>query len=93
MSSLDTKKTLQNLLQKGFVENSGDHKFLEFWHNDKLVLHTKISRGSSKDIGISLVSQMAHQCKLSNNQFIQFAKCSINKEEYIKILSKNGLLD
>ena len=93
MSSLNPKTTLQFLLQKGFIESPGDHKFLEFWYNGKFVLHTKISRGSSKDLGDGLISQMAHQCKLPKNQFMSFAKCDITQDQYEAILLKNGILN
>jgi hypothetical protein len=92
MSSLDTNNTLQNLIKKGFVQNNKDHKFLEFWHEGKMVLYTKISHGSSKDIHSGLISKMARQCLLSNHQFIDLAKCPMKQEEYIEILASKDSL-
>lgn len=93
MSSINTKTTLKNLLQKGFIESPGDHKYLEFWYDGKYILHTKISRGSSKDIEDGLISLMSHQCKLNKSQFVDFAKCDITQDQYIAILSKRGVLE
>ena len=45
MSVLDPKKTYRNLKKKGFVDSitkSKDHKRLEFFHEERLVLSTKL---------------------------------------------------
>jgi len=74
---IDKKETVRNLKKKGFVESpskSDDHIYLEYIYDGKLALITKVSRGSTKDIGIPLIKQMSHQCKLSNKEFIDLAK-------------------
>jgi hypothetical protein len=51
MSVLDPQKTYRNLKKKGFVDSvnkSDDHKYLELFHDDKLVLYTKISHGNNE---------------------------------------------
>ncbi len=92
MAVLDSKITYKNLKKKGFVDAPGDHKFLEFYHNNKLILHTKISHGSKKDIDDYLIKQMSVQCQLDKNQFIDLAKCPLSKEQYLKILNEKGQL-
>ncbi len=94
MSVLDPKKTYKNLKRKGFEDTltkSVDHKRLEFFHEDKLVLSTKLSH-NSKDLGDYLIKQMSFQCHLDKNDFIDLANCPLSKEDYIDILSKKGLL-
>ena len=52
MSVLDPKKTYKNLKKKGFIDSitkSVDHKHMDFFHNEKYILSTKISHGK-KDI-------------------------------------------
>jgi hypothetical protein len=91
MAVLDPKETHRNLLKKGFVNAPGDHKRLEYYYNDKLILHTKISHGT-KEIGDYLIKQMYVQCQLSKGEFIDLAKCPLSKEEYFNILKDKGII-
>ncbi len=86
MAALDSKKTHRNLKKKGFVESPGDHKYLEFFHENKLVLHTKISHGGKSDLDDYLIKQMSVQCKLDKKQFMDLAKCPLSKDRYLAIL-------
>ena len=96
MSVLNPQKTYRNLKKKGFIDStnkSSDHKYLELFHNNKLVLHTKISHGN-QDIGNYLIRQMSFQCgELSKSELIDLANCPLTKEKYFKILESKGLLD
>lgn len=95
MSVLDPKKTYKSLKSKGFIDSmnrSKDHKWVDFFYNEKYVLSTKISHGN-KDIDKHLIRQMAFQCKLDKNDFIDLAKCPLSKEDFIQILEHKGLLD
>lgn len=83
MSVLDPKKTYKNLKKKGFVDSdckSVDHKYLELFHNDKLVLYTKISHGN-KDLGNHLIKQMSVQCHLDKDEFMDLSNCPLSKVE------------
>jgi len=94
MSAIDAKKTYKNLKKKGFVDSvtkSDDHKYLELFYDDKLVLYTKISHGA-KDIGEYLIKAMSFQCKLSKSELLDLVNCPLSKEEYFKILEGKGLL-
>lgn len=95
MSVLDPKKTYSNLKKKGFIDSASksvDHKRVDFFYNDKYVLSTKISHGN-KDLDNYLIKQMSVQCHLDKNDFVDLAKCPLSKDEFIKILDQQGLLD
>ena len=92
---IDKQKAYRNLKKTGFIDSyhkSSDHLYLEFYHNGRLVLYTKISHGSHKDLEIFLIRQMASQCKLSNADFTDLCNCPLSKEDYKKKLSEQGLL-
>ena len=94
MAVLDAKKTYRNLKSKGFIDapnKSDDHKYLEFYYDDKLVLYTKISHGE-KDLGDFLIKQMSYQCKLSKSEFMDLANCPLSEDEYLKILEDKEFL-
>lgn len=95
MSVLDHNKTYQNLKKKGFIDSptkSVDHKHVEFFHNEKYILSTKLSH-DKKDIENYLIKQMSFQCHLDKIDFIDLAKCPLSKEDYLDILRKKGLLE
>jgi hypothetical protein len=83
---IDSKNTLKNLRKKGFSDAPGDHYFLEFFHNGKLIVRTKISHGGAHDISDSLISKMASQCKLTKQEFYNLATCPLSQNEYIQKL-------
>ena len=96
MGSINKKKTIKNLKSKGYTDapnKSNDHIYLEFLYEGKLICHTKISHGSSKDISGYLIGAMARQCLLKKSQFIDLAKCPMSKERYINVLKENGDID
>jgi hypothetical protein len=94
MSVLDANKTFKNLKKKGFsdsVTKSDDHRYLELFYKNKLVLYTKISHGA-KDIGDALIKAMSFQCKLSKSELMDLANCPLSKKQFFKILEEKGLL-
>jgi predicted RNA binding protein YcfA (HicA-like mRNA interferase family) len=92
MATLDPRKTLNNLLSKGFQQDNKNHKFLRFSVKGKMVLHTKISHNSG-DLDNYLIKSMASQCKLTKSQFIDLAQCPLPGQEYLNILEKQGFLN
>lgn len=95
MAVIDSKKTYKNLKKKGFVDSinhSPDHKYLEFYFQNKLILYTKISHGGKKDIGDFLIKQMSTQCKLNKQQLIDLANCPLSKDQYCELLKEQQLL-
>lgn len=90
MASLPASKTRQSLLQKGFERRDGDHHFYLFFYEGKLVAKTKMSH-NDQDIGDGLISKMYKQCLMgTKNFFMDFAKCTKSKEDYIELLKSNG---
>lgn len=93
MAAISTKETVKNLRKKGFVEVAGDHRYLELVHKGRVILHTKVSHGSKKDIDDYLIKQMSYQCKLDKKQFLDLARCPLSKEAYLDLLKQQGLLE
>jgi hypothetical protein len=91
MPVLDAKKTHQNLLSKGFKVAKGDHKYLEYYFNEKVIFHTKISHGE-KDLQDFHIGMMKRQCKLEKSEFLDLANCPLSAEGYFEILKKNGVI-
>ncbi len=94
MAVLSAKSTYKNLKKKGFVDSehkSDDHKYLEYYHNEQLVLYTKISHGA-KDLDSFLIKQMSHQCQLDKLSFMDLAKCPLSQEGYNRILIEKGVI-
>jgi hypothetical protein len=93
MAAISTKDTVKNLKKKGFVEVAGDHRYLEFMHQGKVVFHTKVSHGSKKDLDDFLIKQMSVQCKLDKKQFLDLARCPLSKAAYMELLKQQGFVD
>ncbi|WP_320816211.1 hypothetical protein [Flavobacterium sp.] len=92
--TLDKKKILKNLIKKGFTDNTNrsvDHKYLEYHHNGKLIAYTKLSHGSKKEIDNYLIIQMAKQCQISKNDFVDLVNCPLSAEKYLEKLIENGI--
>ena len=90
---ISSKKTYENLKKKGFHDVAGDHKFLRFFHNGKLVLPTKTSHGSAHDLNDYLIGQMAHQCKLDKKDFFSLVNCPLSAEDYLNKLIAAGITE
>lgn len=92
---LDKNKALKNLKNKGFIvakHKSVDHHYLEFYYDDLLILYTKISHGSKKDLDDYLIKQMSEQCKLSKSDFAELVNCTLSQDGYVKILLEKEYL-
>lgn len=90
---LDGKKAYKNLKKKGFEDSkdhSNDHKYLEFHYKGKMILYTKLSHGSKKDLNNYLIKQMSTQCKLSKQDFADLVNCPLSAEQYIEKLKALG---
>jgi hypothetical protein len=94
--TLNKNKAYKNLKKKGFIDSDKtncDHKYLEYFTDGKLILWTKLSHGSNKDLDDYLIKQMSYQCKLSKQQFADLVNCPLSNEDYKKILGEQGLLE
>ena len=91
MPVLDAKKTYQILLSKGFKVAQGDHKYLEYYFNGKVIFHTKISHGE-KELQDFHIGMMKRQCKLEKKEFLDLANCTLSVIAYLEILKQNGII-
>ena len=89
MAVLDAKKAIGNMLQKGFIKENSHHKYYEFWHDNKLVARTYTSH-SGQELNDYLIASMAKQCGMPKNFFVEFAKCTKSKEDFVKLLREKG---
>lgn len=93
---LDKNKAYKNLKRKGFVDSANrsvDHKYLELFHNGKLILYTKVSHGSKGDLDDYLIKQMSSQCRLNKNDFADLVNCPLSAKQYLEKLEEQGLLE
>lgn len=87
--------TYNNLKKKGFTDStshSKDHKYLELVVDGKVVLYTKMSHGSGKELDAWHIHKMAEQCKFIKEEFADLAKCPMTAEQYFQLLKDNGIL-
>lgn len=49
-------------------------------------MRTKTSHGSTKDLGDSLLKEMARQLRISKVQFLDLVDCPMNREQYQQLL-------
>ncbi|MGB5944405.1 MAG: hypothetical protein WBG71_16080 [Leeuwenhoekiella sp.] len=93
---LNSRKAYKNLKKKGFEDSkdhSNDHKYLEFHYNGKMILYTKLSHGSKKDLNNYLIKQMSTQCRLSKQDFADLVNCSLSAKDYIEKLKEAGEIE
>lgn len=91
MAALDGKKTVKNLIKKGFIQSEGDHHWFEYWKDGKMISRTKTSH-NSEEIHEGLISAMSKQCKVSKTFFTAFAKCTKTEADYVSELQNNGTI-
>lgn len=91
MASLDSSKTRQALLKKGFRKAEGDHHFYLYYYKGKVVAKTKMSH-NDQDIGDHLISKMYKQCKISKREFFDLIECPLDEAGYVELLRQNGHL-
>ena len=93
MTSLKVRVVVSGLTGKGFRESEGDHRYLVLYVNDiKQSIWTKISRSSRKEIGETLIHQMARQTRLTKPQFLDLVHCPLEYEDYVSILRDKGVV-
>jgi len=82
------------LLEKGFKVKSTHHQIYFLYFKDKKTsIFTKISHGSKyKTYSDSLLGLMSRQLRLKKSELLKLIDCSINYQNYIKILIERGHL-
>ncbi|MBY6273821.1 MAG: type II toxin-antitoxin system HicA family toxin [Caldibacillus debilis] len=93
MNPQKTKDIEAALLKKGFQRVVSHHIYYFLYVDGKKTsIRTKISHGI-KEYDKSLLSQMAKQLKLPNEMFVNFIKCPLSYEDYLKYLRDKQILD
>lgn len=88
----DAKDITAALLAKGFTLREGDHHFYSLVVGGKKTgIFTKVSHGE-KEVGDSLLAQMAKQTKLVKKDFLDLVDCPLTSEQYLKKLRDAGHL-
>ena len=83
------------LERKGFARHEGDHARFTYYteRGMRTSVRTKTSHGrKSADIGDPILSRMAKQCYLSNQQFRDFIDCSLSRSCYESVLVARDIL-
>lgn len=90
--SFSNKEIEDGLLRKGFLFRDNDHKFLQFYLEDrKTHIFTKVSHGKGgKTVPAWLLSKMARQCALETPEFRDLVDCTMSQEEY-SLMVQNAL--
>jgi len=91
----DKRLVEASLVTKGFEQKDGDHHYYFYCSvvGKKTAVFTKTSHTlKMKTISDELLSQMARQCKLTKQQFLDLVDCPMNRETYEKILASQGVL-
>jgi predicted RNA binding protein YcfA (HicA-like mRNA interferase family) len=79
------------LRQKGFAPVRKDHNYFVYINLDgtRTTIKTKTSHTKKmKDIPDNLLAQMAKQCGLSKSDFLKLVDCSLDQQQYQKLLDK-----
>ena len=87
MSIRKAREVKQALNCKSFREDATRDRIYYFlyYKGRKTSIHTKISH-NEKDIGSSLLSQMARQLKVSKSQFNDLLDCPLTADAYLEFL-------
>jgi predicted RNA binding protein YcfA (HicA-like mRNA interferase family) len=85
------------LLAKGFSarQKGGDHHFFVYVSQEGTVttIRTKTSHSPKmRDIPDNMLGQMAKQCRLSKQQFIELIECPLDRDRFEEILDQQNLL-
>lgn len=89
-------KVESGLLKKGFQESERDHHYFIYFTQDgkRTAVKTKTSHTKKmKDIPDNLLGQMAKQCYLTKQQFLDLIDCPLTQEDYEKILQVKGFIN
>lgn len=89
-------KVEASLRSKGFEQIEGDHHYFVYvtLEGKRTTIRTKTSHTPKiKDIPDNLLSQMAQQCKLNRQDFLQLVDCPLDQAGYEELLSKQDFLN
>lgn len=92
MARLESDKVEQALRykMKAEREDSGGWYYYVKDEEGMEIASTIMSKGAKETLGDKRVSQMAKQLHFDNtNQFVQFVRCTVNREEALKSMKRN----
>jgi hypothetical protein len=92
MARLESNKVEQALRykMKAEREDSGDWYYYIKDEKGVEIASTIMSKGAKETLSDARVSQMAKQLRFDNtNQFVQFVKCTVSREEALKTMKRN----
>ncbi|MZP31303.1 hypothetical protein GTO91_16470 [Heliobacterium undosum] len=82
-------KVEKSLLSKGFSRSENDHSYFVYVTKDgkRTTAKTKTSHTSKmKEIPSNILAQMAKQCHLQTQEFIDLVDCPLSRDRYEEIL-------
>lgn len=89
----DKRKVEEALLKKGFEDKEGDHHFFIYHtlQGKKSSIRTKTSHTPKmKEISDGILAQMAKQCRLNKQDFMNLVDCPLSREQYEARLKEKG---
>lgn len=89
----DKRKVEEALLKKGFEDKEGDHHFFIYHtlQGKKSSIRTKTSHTPKmKEINDGILAQMAKQCRLNKQDFMNLIDCPLSREQYEARLIEKG---
>ena len=90
MNRMKSRKIKSALMSKGFEKSEGSHEIYSMRVDGKVAVSTRMSRGSShREISKNLLSKMAKQLKMSNQQFLEYIECTYIYEDYYNFIKEN----
>ena len=91
---IEREKIRSMLLEKGFMQKSGKHYYYYLFVNGKKSsVFTSLSHGPGyKEYSDELVSNVAHQMRLTKKELLQFVDCFLTYEKYIELLRQRDHL-
>lgn len=91
----DKRKVEEALLKKGFEDKEGDHHFFIYHtlQGKKSSIRTKTSHTPKmKEISDGILAQMAKQCRLDKQDFMNLIDCPLSREQYeARLIEKGGI--
>lgn len=91
----EKRKIEDALTGKGFERKEGDHHFFVYvtTQGKKSSVRTKTSHTPKmKEINDGLLIQMAKQCHLNKQEFLNLVDCPLSRESYEGLLLERGAL-
>ena len=95
MAQIDRRKLQSALESKGFVKRDNDHEFYDLRVDGKKVgIQTKISRSPKfKVYEDSLLGAMARQLRISKDEMMRLAGCTLSGAAYLALLRQANIIE